>query len=143
MLKMKIKNAGFTLMELMIVIAIIGILIAIAIPSYKTYTRRAHFTEVVQATAPFKLGVEECYQVTDALEDCQAGTNGVPPAIASGQGAGMIDSITVSNNGAITIIPQEKYGITAQDTYILTPTISNHILIWQSSGGAVVAGYAS
>ena len=57
---MKKVQQGFTLIELMIVVAIIGILAAVAIPSYQNYTNKAKFSEVVNATAPFKAAVEEC-----------------------------------------------------------------------------------
>lgn len=130
-------------MELMIVIAIIGILVAIAIPSYRTYTRRAHYTEVVQAAAPYKIGIEECYQISSALKSCLAGQNGVPPAITKGHGAGLIQSIEVTDNGQITITPEAKYGIETKDTYILTPDPKQGKLIWTMSGGGVAAGYAN
>jgi type IV pilus assembly protein PilA len=55
---MKKVQQGFTLIELMIVVAIIGILAAIAIPAYQNYTLKAKFTEIVNATAPIKLAID-------------------------------------------------------------------------------------
>lgn len=137
------RLSGFTLIELLIVIAIIGILIAIAIPSYHVYTRRAHYTEIVQAAAPYKLGVEECFHVTGALDDCENGKHGVPPAVAAGTGAGLVDSVSVDKTGTITISPKEKYGIKGNDIYMLVPSISNGSLIWTSGGAGVESGYAN
>lgn len=137
---MQIK--AFTLIELLITMAIIGILTAIAIPSYQGYTKRAHYTEVVQATAPFKLGIEECYQLNNDLATCQAGKNGVPKNIDPGSGFGLVNSIIVDKDCKIVVTPKKLFGINPEDNYILNPVTENERLVWKSSGGGVDKGYA-
>ncbi|WP_174861813.1 pilin [Sulfuriferula plumbiphila] len=101
------SQAGFTLIELMIVVAIIGILAAIAIPSYQNYTRKAKFTEIVQGASSVKLAVETCYQEQGALGNCAAGSNGVPALIATaGSNPTTVDvgsGVTAASNTAVTI----------------------------------------
>jgi type IV pilus assembly protein PilA len=135
------KQAGFTLIELLIAIAIVGILVAIAIPSYQSYTRRAHYSEVVEAAGPYKLGVEECYQITANLDDCTAGANGVPDNFAASDNSGLIASITVAEHGKILVTPNDKNGIKPEDTYELTPSETNGTLTWTAAGGGMTKGY--
>ena len=61
-MKMQQKQQGFTLIELMIVVAIIGILAAVAIPSYRDYTARAQMTEAISLLTGFKTGLAEFHQ---------------------------------------------------------------------------------
>lgn len=134
---MRYNKKGFTLLEMMIVVAIIGILISIVLPSYQRYTQRARFSEIVQAVAPYKIGVEECYQITDDLRTCQAGQSGMPDPIE--HGLGLVNALMVKS-GIITVIPKKKSGILSSDTLILTPSIQNNTIHWTQSGGAVQRG---
>ncbi len=136
-----LEKNGFTLMELMIVIAIIGILAILVIPSYNVYLRRAHYVEVVQAAAPLKLAIQECFQVTSDMNECGAGQNGVPTG--SDATNGLVQSAVIDHSGKITITPKSAYGLTAQDTYTLTPVVKRGQLLWISGGGGVSHGYAN
>jgi len=131
------KRAGFTLIELMIVIAIIGILASLAIPMYTNYSNKTKFSEVIQATAPFKLAVELCANHTGDLTACGNGKNGVPEAFLTASSEnGYISSINVADNGTITATSQRiKVNDQETFTYILVPSLQlNGQITWQQSG---------
>jgi type IV pilus assembly protein PilA len=98
---MKRIQQGFTLIELMIVVAIIGILAAIAIPQYQNYTGRAQLSDAITIAGGLKTAVGEVYQVTGDSASADSGTLGIPAAIASGAGK-YADSVSVVN-GTITV----------------------------------------
>lgn len=135
------SQSGFTLIEMLVTIAIIAILTAITAPSFSRYLKRAHYVEIVNSTAAFKLGVTECFQVEGALSSCNGGNNGVPADLSSTSSKSLIKSISTTK-GIITATPKNKEGFKATDTYILTPSDEHGSLVWQTSGGAIIAGYA-
>lgn len=125
------KENGFTLIELMIVIAIIGILAAVAVPQYANYTKRSKFSEVITQTSSAKTTVSLCYQVDHDISICNGSGlatdyPGMYQDIAS-PGRGNLESLTTVA-GQITAT-----GTQATDgaTYILLPTISaGDQLVW-------------
>ncbi len=124
---------GFTLIELMIVVAIIGILAAVAVPAYQNYTLKAKFSEVVIGTSGIKTAVEICAQDLGTVTGCTDGANGIAAVAA----AGNISTIKTTD-GVITATAVTANGLSGQ-TYILTPTFANGKVTWAKSGGCSTA----
>ena len=98
---MKTKQQGFTLIELMIVVAIIGILAALALPAYQDYTRRAQMSEVILAASACKTAITEAFLTSSTLP--AANKWGCEAAAATSQFVAKIETDAV---GEITVTTQ-------------------------------------
>jgi type IV pilus assembly protein PilA len=126
---------GFTLIELMIVVAIIGILAAIAIPQYQDYTIKAKIANALTAAAPLKTAVALCVQEAGGVPDtCDTtDTDTVVTSIPVFNKTKEVASATVTD-GVITMILGS--GIAANvdgESIIMTPTISATSITWKNT----------
>jgi len=139
---MKRVQQGFTLIELMIVVAIIGILAAVALPAYQDYTVRSKVSELIIAADNCKTSVTDYYQSNSSLPSATdaAGCSSTATAYVTSIAVGAGGVITVTANS--TAIPQ----LSGADTFVLTPSetdTTNHAgpLTWDCTGSTIAKKY--
>lgn len=138
----KVQN-GFTLIELMIVVAIIGILAAVALPAYQNYSNRAAFSELVLAVTPRKTAVELAIQTRGpaAIGSLDAAVMGIPANVVAAplvHGASVADGVILmtwrtTDGTAAEALAGTTYSLTASG---ITPPVQ-----WAEGGSCLTDGF--
>ena len=139
---------GFSLLELMIVLTIIAILAAIAIPDYQLYVRKAKFSEIITQMTPYKTAVEVCAQLLGALGDEQSncgtpGQNEIPADFNNSSSKNYVASIHTHYQAPNVMITAVSQGLGQAYSYILTAQDNEAgILTWSvdSNSSCLAAG---
>lgn len=131
-LDMKNSNSGFTLIELMIVVAIVGILAAVALPAYQDYTRRARVVEGLSLAAGVKTAVSE-YRASQNNWPSSTDDLGITNVISGG----VVKSVSVEAGGVIKVVYNEKVGF--DQTLILRPELvsGSGNIVWRCTEGTL------
>lgn len=122
------KSKGFTLIELMIVVAIIGILAAVAIPAYNDYTQTTKASAGIAGLSSFKTTVAMCFQKEGSIKECDAGTKGIPEEVGADT-INYLSEVKVAA-GVITATLEAKNRTGDPIKVAITPTPANGTINW-------------
>src|SRR5574337_25527 len=128
------KQQGFTLIELMMVVAILAVLAALAIPTYKDYLIRARVSEGIEMASAVKIAVAE-FRMGDGVFPTSNQQAGLPDTISSNY----VQAMNVITDGIIEIIfNASKVGIVANENVLqFQPHFENNVISWDCLGGTL------
>jgi len=132
---MNLKQQGINKIEIAIIVAAIGILLAVAFPVYQSHTLKPKFSEVMSTLGPYKFAIEACAKegtcvVEGKLSGLAAGKFGIPPSVSTTY----LANIAVASDGTITATATNAGGL-AGETFVLTPTfVPGAPMSWAGTG---------
>lgn len=127
------KQLGFSLIELMIVIGIIGVLVSIAIPQYEDYIARSKVTEGMKLAAPARMAVGVITQSLGRFAGADNSSYGLPKATSiSGE---YVTSVTMGTEGRVIVRFNDNVGSKVNGTsLVLTPKTRSGSVVWTCAG---------
>ncbi|WP_404342750.1 prepilin-type N-terminal cleavage/methylation domain-containing protein [Pseudoalteromonas mariniglutinosa] len=128
------KPLGFSLLELMVILAIMGILVSLALPAYNNHFKRSKFTEVIIMTQALQRVIEICFYNHSSLDNCSSFEK-VARKETDFTDSSYVADIEIANNTnfTITATATEEASIGTSDTYIMQATINGNQLVWRLS----------
>ena len=137
---MKRVQQGFTLIELMIVVAIIGILAAVALPAYQDYTAKAKVSEIILAASTCRTSIADVYQTGTTAPSA----NGWGCETTAGPMSRYVDTVTTDSAGVVTVTSTSDSGLPAAAramTIKLSPTNASGTVLAAWAANTVVGGF--